>query len=73
MKTENNLSMKNPYNSTIPIESLFKQIHNGLVFSIQAQQPYTLKKLATMGETAIFTTGIYEIDYSKWKARDPLA
>ena len=46
---ENDLSMKKSYNSTMPIESLFKQIHNRQVFATQTYQPYMLNQLVTLG------------------------
>ena len=55
---ENDILMRKPYNYASPIKCIYKQNDNGQIFARQAQSPYALKQLITMGEAAIVATCI---------------
>ena len=67
--TDNGNKMKNPWDTTSPIELLFAQIDDGQAYATAGGEPYTDPQLVRIGYRSIEATKRMELACHEWHAK----
>ena len=68
----NNEEMHNPYNPSLPIETLFHQIEVAVEFVGDGNRPYEKSQVVNRAYLLISRTGLYQEEYRDWDTKlDP--
>ena len=68
---ENDVRFNTPYDSNLPIETLFDQIENGIDYAAAGLCPYTTEQVVTTAYQLIYATGLFIDDCKVWKRQQP--
>ena len=67
----NETRMNLPWNPPTPIETLFKQLEDGLDFARAGQEDLALNQVLRMGYNNIHRTGFFSVACREWRQTDP--
>ena len=69
---QNDAEMKQPYDPTQPIETLFDQIETAQEFATAANTPYPVATIINTAYLLLFKTGLYKDACKEWNRRAPI-
>jgi hypothetical protein len=67
--TQNYERLNTPYDTNLPIESLFQQIQDARVFAVAGGQPYGAAMIVNVAYTLVFYTGLFPDACRAWQSR----
>jgi hypothetical protein len=67
----NEARMNQPWNPPTPIETLFKQLEDGLDFARAGEEELALNQVLRMGYNNIHKTGFFNVACREWRQTDP--
>jgi hypothetical protein len=68
----NNIKMKQAYDPSQPVETIFAQIEDAFNFANSGQAPYSPQQVVALAYTLVFNTGIFSESCRNWR-HQPLA
>jgi len=67
----NQEKMSQPYNANAPIETLFRQITEGVSFAELGNAPFTKKQIVDTAILYVTKAGVFQDDLKDWNKQDP--
>jgi hypothetical protein len=67
----NDIKMKQAYDPSQPVETLFAQIEDAVDFADSGQAPYSPQQVVAAAYTLVFNTGIFSDACRDWRRRPP--
>jgi hypothetical protein len=61
--------LNTPYDTNLPIETLFQKIHDARTFAVAGGQPYGAAMIVNVAYTLIFNTGLFPDACRAWQSR----
>ena len=65
----NRKKMSTPWDPNLPIEYVFRQIQDAMVYASHAQTPFSNEQIVNEAYTIVFNTGLFENKCRKWRKR----
>ena len=64
---DNDFKMKNPFDTSLPIETLYDQIEDAVELADAGLTPYTVQRVVAIAYSLVFATGQLTEAYRDWK------
>ena len=65
--------MSERYDPNAPIETLFKQIADGVAYTELGDTPFTSKQIVDTALLCLAKTGVFHNDLKEWNQKPPLS